>query len=1147
MEDESLPSFTASVFPNGELKYTYPGAPFFVRSSTMIPRRTRLPRNCFYFELTVKKECHQLIAGICTAECTGGVLGWTRYGIGYRGRNGNLLHNSHKGIPYGTALSDGDVLGCMVDHQQQFVFFVVKGIPLRAYPLLPSQRYYPAITLTKNVGELGVNFGTKPFVYEPISLLGSFSNFDLTASLSTLLDNPVFLPDVCFTFTDSTHTILAHSFILSARSMHFAMMFESTRLHAKKISKIKVGGDVAAFRSMLDFIYTGQVEIKGKEAAHRLCALASAYSIDTLVRVINESFGSGFFSASESHWVGDPDQIGLFSDLPEEILYKIFNTYLSTKKKSLSALAQSCKYLYRVINVVRDPNHYTGKIPVYELPSNCYILGEPDKLNLKVTHTAWQYYRRTSPVILEIKEDPSKMSRDMLSMLQQSGFDFEFVVKGEPTILARAHRPILMAISPTYFKSYFLAKKKPQPSLPAVVAPPPPPTATTVVGPPLLVIPGTTPSATPATAATTTVTTTAAATATATASASATTATSTSTATTETSSTTSSIPAATPPGETPHVPHFDAESDMSDFCVSNGISEDTVNTLTQLGFPVWRVIEALLINDGDINMAVDWLLSTREPGFERLGIKPNIKETSEGPEGETSSGAGDRDGDETGWVRIISPSGKGKWVPKTGTATKVVSAPNPVNIKYTIPVGMQHYTPETPETSESFVCTACKSVLTSNEVLSAVCGHAVCIDCWHKMIERQESAAWVLGKSAFKQGGSVCCPVADCTSGLPALTVYEKIGKLFNKNSIDLSQEEGTIQHDERVAAMVQKHNQAKYLFAKQIRSHAPRTLELEEDEYYNKFVLGSFLRFIYSGRNFEKIFYTLSTQESYGHMSTSTQVFALHGFSLLFQDFNLAGICLQFLDQSGRLSIQLAGLLWELATNGHSYSPSAQPLVKKCEDYIFKHVSELHQKTEMISHWHPALIDVIIRTTSTSKDFSLSSRLFLSSVLKCTDNLTACIKEANELIASADSPSCAALTKEEVINIMITSHRIHNQELRDKCITWVVRHAGDLKLGTKGLSNSLTGDIQQRLISLATSDRTVSADTITQTKMCSDCNTKFSFTRHKYECDLCHKNICKHCLTQCQPPWIVPVARKKVCRRCLELVQLAQGTPRKS
>lgn len=93
----------------------------------------------------------------------------------------------------------------------------------------PEGPYFPAVSVKPRRAKLTFNFGANSFLYNPTSLTEvsgaqvciccSFPftlkvMYSLPESISRILDNPCFFPDVCFTFASGEQSILAHRVIL---------------------------------------------------------------------------------------------------------------------------------------------------------------------------------------------------------------------------------------------------------------------------------------------------------------------------------------------------------------------------------------------------------------------------------------------------------------------------------------------------------------------------------------------------------------------------------------------------------------------------------------------------------------------------------------------------------------------------------------------------------------------------------------------------------------------------------------------------------------------------------------------------------------------------------------------------------------------
>lgn len=119
-------------------------------------------------------------------------------------------------------------------------------------------------------------------------------------------------------------------------------------------------------------------------------------------------------------------------------------------------------------------------------------------------------------------------------------------------------------------------------------------------------------------------------------------------------------------------------------------------------------------------------------------------------------------------------------------------------------------------------------MFTKIQFLVADCKHEVCYNCWACAVKHQIRLE---------------CPLIGCSATLPMVLVLDSVGTLVSDCS--------------EVNDILRSRNMSKLSLCQKIVAEAPTYILMEEDESYNQFSLSSYLRFLYSGRYFDKIFYS--------------------------------------------------------------------------------------------------------------------------------------------------------------------------------------------------------------------------------------------------------------------------------------------------
>ncbi|KAH3760736.1 Ran-binding protein 9/10 [Pelomyxa schiedti] len=477
------------------------------RTSSPVPSKTRHKGNLYYFEVTVLKGKDNILVGLCTKSMRAGVLGWRRTGLAFKPKNGRFLCASRKGRVYGLPMENGDVLGCVVDMTRRLTFFAVNGIRFPNYTLWTTGEVFPAITVLFKDAHVIFNLGSSPFKYDPVQLQ---RQKPIPKFLPYVVNDADMYPDVCIKFKDESEPpILAHRVILSARSIEFAMKFE--KLKKRHFHTICVDAEPVLFRAMLNFIYTGRIEINSREMAVKLSELASSYSVESLIILCNEMFSAGFFKV----WPSSQINAGSLGRINVSNLCSVVENLKPMERLNVSLC---CKYLYTHVYPTVSAKFYTRALNFFKsapfedacdigklfldafdeeqqpynistramdiIRSEVPVVRDPCKRSLKFSWMSvqqqaslstllaqWQYFKRTS-THMSLQFQDLQMSRDLCNLVSNpflSDLDFRAKETGTHSalIVAKAHRVILSEFS-EHWHSMLRKLESHPPALPQV-------------------------------------------------------------------------------------------------------------------------------------------------------------------------------------------------------------------------------------------------------------------------------------------------------------------------------------------------------------------------------------------------------------------------------------------------------------------------------------------------------------------------------------------------------------------------------------------------------------------------------------------------------------------------------------------------------
>jgi hypothetical protein len=285
----------------------------------------------------------------------------------YHGDTGKVWHNQI-GTVFDKPLKVNDVIGCGVDISRRCLFFTINGDKLEKNIDVDLKRmWFPIIALKGDGSELEVNFGRKPFVYQPSKISKSFTPTPETFldewikqidSISDNKDNLMYdhLKDITIVSKDGIK-IRCHGIILSLRSEVIKVILEPPN-NEGNIINIK-DFDASTINKMLWFMYSDKIE-EG-EIDMELLGIANMYQIEALQIVCEGKLCSDLdVTNALDAWIGaNLFERNKFMALCEEFIVPNWNEIQKTE--SFSRLMRKnavgmANLMVKILNVKSNPN-----------------------------------------------------------------------------------------------------------------------------------------------------------------------------------------------------------------------------------------------------------------------------------------------------------------------------------------------------------------------------------------------------------------------------------------------------------------------------------------------------------------------------------------------------------------------------------------------------------------------------------------------------------------------------------------------------------------------------------------------------------------------------------------------------------------------